>query len=261
MKSILRLLLGVMLASVTWTGQMNAGECSVDVKNLHMEAVLLPGTAGVYTVHASCRMQCRHHSGVYGLEREYTKSLFPIVVDVFSIDGKLGLSEEERKKQAIAEARRIVELAAMCMLREECGQASFSCNCLKSDCSCVGCKPMASDDSLILFPNVSSNVSTEQEIFRRLSKAVNLSYVTSLEGIEAAQDEYIAKNYPNLLKSDSVNKMYQYGLYLQLIVGRDKSSGNTQIIYFDMTDLYKKMEQSNDDAIREKVRQMMEEYK
>ncbi len=37
MKSILRLLLGVMLASVTWTGQMNAGECSVDVKNLHME--------------------------------------------------------------------------------------------------------------------------------------------------------------------------------------------------------------------------------
>ena len=68
MKSILRLLLGVMLASVTWTGQMNAGECSVDVKNLHMEAVLLPGTAGVYTVHASCRMQCRHHSGVYGLK-------------------------------------------------------------------------------------------------------------------------------------------------------------------------------------------------
>lgn len=55
--------------------------------------------------------------------------------------------------------------------------------------------------------------------------------------------------------------MYQYGLYLQLIVGRDKSSGNTQIIYFDVTDLYKKMEQSNDDAIREKVRQMMEEYK
>lgn len=103
---------------------------------------------------------------------------------------------------------------------------------------------------------VDETVQKEQNLIRSMMKLVLLENIETVEGIKAAQDTYLNDHYKDYeLRGGHMYGMFG-GLYIQGIAVRNKK-GPVQLVFFDMTDIYKKLEKSKDEATRTKVRQLM----
>lgn len=106
---------------------------------------------------------------------------------------------------------------------------------------------------------VDESVKKEQEIFRSMMKLVLLENVETVEGIKAAQDAYLHDHYKDYeFRGGHMYGMFK-GLYIQSI-GVHNKKGLMQLVSFDMTAIYKKLEKSNDEATRKKVRELMRRH-
>lgn len=99
-------------------------------------------------------------------------------------------------------------------------------------------------------------VQKEQHLVRSMMKLVLLENVETVEGIKAAQDAYLHDHYKGYECCGGCMYGIISGLYIQGIPVRNKK-GPVELVFFDMTDLYRKLEKSKDETTRTKVRQLM----
>lgn len=102
-------------------------------------------------------------------------------------------------------------------------------------------------------------IKEEQEIARNMMKLVLLKNVETLEGIQAAQDAYLNEHYKGYeFRGGHVYGML-HGMYIHGITVFNREEP-AKTVFFDMTDIYKKLEQSSDEATRTKVRKLMRRH-
>ena len=88
---------------------------------------------------------------------------------------------------------------------------------------------------------------------------VLLENVETVEGIKAAQDAYLNDHYKDYeYRGGNMYGTFK-GLYIQSI-GVHNKKGLMQLVSFDMTDIYKKLEKSNDEATRKKVKELIRRH-
>lgn len=99
----------------------------------------------------------------------------------------------------------------------------------------------------------------EQDLVRSMMKLVLLENIETFEGIKAAQDAYLDEHYQGYeFRGGHVYGMLR-GLYLHGITVFNRK-GPAKTVFFDMTDIYKKLEQSSDEETRAKVRELMRRH-
>lgn len=104
---------------------------------------------------------------------------------------------------------------------------------------------------------VDEAVKKEQEIFRSMMKLVQLEQpIETVDGIKAAQDAYLDKHYNNYEFRGGYLYAKIYGIYIQGITVFNRK-GPVEQVFFDMTDIYQKLEKSSDETTRKKVRELM----
>ena len=118
----------------------------------------------------------------------------------------------------------------------------------------VGC----SDDKEPI-DEMDETVQKEQNLIRSMMKLVLLENVETVEGIKAAQDAYLNDHYKDYeYRGGNMYGTFK-GLYIQSI-GVHNKKGLMQLLSFDMTDIYKKLEKSNDEATRKKVKELIRRH-
>ncbi|WP_290566421.1 hypothetical protein [Akkermansia sp.] len=106
---------------------------------------------------------------------------------------------------------------------------------------------------------VDEGVKKELEFARSAMKLVLLEHIESVEEIKAAQDAYLDKHFKGYeFRGGHVYGMLR-GLYLHGITVFNRK-GPAKTVFFDMTDIYKKLEQSSDEETRAKVRELMRRH-
>lgn len=99
----------------------------------------------------------------------------------------------------------------------------------------------------------------KQDMVKSRLKLVQLENVETVEGLKAAQEAYLNEHY----KGYEFHGGYLYGvfhgLYIQGITVRNRK-GAVKRVFFDLTDIYRKLENSSDETTREKVRELMEKH-
>lgn len=129
MKKVLQLLCYVLFAVTAFQSEATAKElkCTVELQNLNIEAVLLPGSTRSYTVNVSCYIACTHHGEAFSKPILYNDTLTPVVVN------ETETSDDAAKAGEVLAAR-----SGKFRLLEEC--MGNKCNCAEKGCSCTGCK-------------------------------------------------------------------------------------------------------------------------
>lgn len=103
------------------------------------------------------------------------------------------------------------------------------------------------------------SVEKEQTLVRSMMKLVLLENIKTADGIKAAQDAYLDEHYQDYeFRGGHVYGML-CGLYLHGITVFNRK-GPAKTVFFDMTDIYKKLEQSSDEETRAKVRELMRRH-
>ena len=107
--------------------------------------------------------------------------------------------------------------------------------------------------------SVDEGVKKELEFARSAMKLVLLEHIESVEEIKAAQNAYLDKHFKGYeFRGGHVYGMLR-GLYLHGITVFNRK-GPAKTVFFDMTDIYKKLEQSSDEETRAKVRELMRRH-
>lgn len=246
MKYITKLFFVLLLSIISLPGTLEATQlkCEVDVKEIGLEPLRQVNGLYSYDVNASCVFTYRHHDG-NGRSEDFNEKLGPYVVSKLPPEGRI---------QAFIKAYYTVYRKAYEKLREDC--KNNGCECVLHGCACLGCKPAP------LSLRVKSNIPIEDE--KQLEKdaaalesPIILKKIKSVEGIKAAQKEYICKHDKDERLHGIINMYTMYNSrYIHTVAMQDEA-GQVRLVFFDMTDTYKKLGKQGNKVVRLKVKELM----
>ena len=231
MKKSLNILCGILLVAIAFSGNAQASQ-------LKCEPFFT-----TYSVNVLCFIRCSHHNGKNGLLKKYSET------DLGPIRGGYSDAYDVGKQAIFSEA--------YVRLLQEC--KDFSCDCENSGCPCQACTPPPPEQSSQVSEEI-KGVKIIQETKPRtsiLNPAV-LKKVKNINGITVAQKEYIDKHYEGYAECANMYTIHD-GRYIHIVlIGKEGSP--SQSVYFDMTNVYKKLERSRDKAEKMKIMELMKDH-
>lgn len=122
----------------------------------------------------------------------------------------------------------------------------------------IGCFPYLGINQTVGSENVISNSQTIDKE-NSIINPIILTGIKKIDDIREFQKEYIRKNYEGYGILGYMYTMYD-GNYIQIISIRN-DKGQEKLIYFDMTNIYKKLGKSRDKKTRENIKKLIEDHK
>lgn len=185
-----------------------------------------------------------------GRKEDYTKELGPYVSKELPPVGKT-----EAEEKAICQAVR----ESFVKLGEEC--RTNGCNCAVHGCVClgIGCGIAA----LALATDRSSEEGKflqEKEMKENTEACKNpvvLKNIKDIKGIKVAQNAYLCKHYKKEILHGIINiYTIRDSRYIH-IIGLHDEAGQVKMVFFDMTDTYKKIEKWGNKSAKMNIKELM----
>lgn len=252
MDNITKLLFSVLFSATSFYATLEAKQlrCDVSIEGLNAEGILQPQTLRSYKVNTSAVFSYVHHDGNNGREENYNKQLGPYVVKELFPLGKIE-AEMEATAQAVRES--------FVKLGEEC--RTNGCNCAVHGCAClgIGCDIAA----LALTTDRSSEEGKflqEKEMKENIEACKNpvvLKNIKDIKGIKVAQNAYLCKHYKEEILHGIINiYTIRDSRYIH-IIGMHDETGQVKMVFFDMTDTYKKIEKRGNKSAKMNIKELM----
>lgn len=247
----MKFLFVVLLPMMSLYGILEAKQlkCVVSANNLNAEGILQDHTLYCYKVHTPAVFNDKHHDG-NGREDDYSEMLGPHVVKNLSPVGKL-----EAGASGYAQAMR----NSFVKLGEEC--TANGCNCKVLVCACLGISggmtPLPAKNNQAVEGEISLQTKQMEKNATSFENTIVLENIKNIEEIKEAQNAYLRKHYKEEMLHSIIN-MYtvRERRYIH-IIGLQDETGQVKLVFFDMTDTYKKIEKRSGKAVKLKIRELM----
>lgn len=96
------------------------------------------------------------------------------------------------------------------------------------------------------------------EIGTSIINPIVLKGIKNVSDIQETQKEYIRKHYEGYGILGCMYTMYK-NRYIQ-IISIEKEESESKLVYFDMTDVYKKLERSRDKKTKSQIKELMGDH-
>ena len=262
MRKVFNLLFGVLFATVVFceNAQASKMECAYSLPNLNVEPILHTNAHRTFTVNISCKIQCTH-KGKPTPSIDHDESLNPVVVPDFGEEDE----NMEKRKRIIAAYQRGVDRANMrgvFRLLEDCSKMDLisksPCDCKETGCNCIACNPPKDNSRPASEEEKAVDAKQKNGLENTILNPIKLTKIKKINEISNVQQNYIDKNYKGYSVCGNMYTMRD-GLYIH-IVSIINEEGQRNFVYFDMTDVYKKLKSSRGKEAKMRIKELMESH-